>query len=354
VAVILLLGVLAGFLIGGRSGPPSSASGNLNTQPPASPTATYVRVDLGLTPRGWVPVTLGDAQISVPASWLSSAETCGSPYDGIDLVVSINPNDSCAPALTSEGVEIHHEPAKTSNASTTPVLPTVVVNGLNLYAAPYPPGFTTLPLPIRDLGQYETPAPPGFRAWRVPALQVEVEVSGALAMKVLHTLTYSPWAVAVAPGPAPSIPKSWTRISFGGLNVEVPSTWPVNHNTRWPVSCTYNQVLMSRAAVTLDTGAQEVVFHCGPIVNAPQVLPSPHNGLLIDPGNYGPLEDPTLSFGSCLKINGLTACIDESDPYGILGLEVHIPGKPTPVEVDIGLTGSGQMARTILYSVEKA
>jgi len=74
------------------------------------------------------------------------------------------------------------------------------------------------------------------------------------------------------------------------------------------------------------------------------------NGVVIDPGQYGPLQG-SPDFGRCLSIHGLSVCPTVRSHYGVLVLAVHIPGMAHPVAVEIGLAGNGVVARTILYSL---
>ena len=61
----------------------------------------------------------------------------------------------------------------------------------------------------------------------MPSLGVEAQASGPLASRVLGTFTRSPRAVALAGGRAPGVPRSWHRVTFGGVSVAVPAIWPV-------------------------------------------------------------------------------------------------------------------------------
>jgi hypothetical protein len=71
------------------------------------------------------------------------------------------------------------------------------------------------------------------------------------------------------------------------------------------------------------------------------------NGLLIEPGSYR----PEGTSGSCRDMNSLSVCVVTSDPYGELTLSVEVPGHVYPVVVEMGLAGTGIVARTVLYSM---
>jgi hypothetical protein len=98
------------------------------------------------------------------------------------------------------------------------------------------------------------------------------------------------------------------------------------------------------------TGASEIPTACA--LFEPSIIQPPAAGLFVDPGIYGPFEGGD-SYGRCLNVNGLTACPTTTDIYDVLVLDVRVPGSD-PVAVGIGLAGNGEIARTILYSMEKA
>jgi len=77
----------------------------------------------------------------------------------------------------------------------------------------------------------------------------------------------------------------------------------------------------------------------------------PMDGVEVDSGPHLQFH-VTLSFSKrCLDLHGLTACPAASPAYSILVLLVKVPGRAMPVEVSIGLGGTGEVARTILYSL---
>ena len=63
-------------------------------------------------------------------------------------------------------------------------------------------------------------------SYLAPSLGVEITVDGPLGQRVLHTLTWSPRSVVLAPGSSPAIPSSWRYVSFAGLRFSVPANWP--------------------------------------------------------------------------------------------------------------------------------
>ena len=192
----------------------------------------------------------------------------------------------------------------------------------------------------------------------VPSLGVEVQANGPLATKILGTLSRSARAVALAGGRAPRVPRSWRRITDGGLRVRVPAAWPVHHVTDWGSACQPPSELTvsssSQPSVTLDEGKEPPPVPCPLAIDADQPIPTPVNGLTIDPGPDGPLSGAT-SFGPCKSIHGLQVCParGELEQNGGLVLRVRTPSGAT-VAVVIGLAGKGKTARTILYSLRPA
>ena len=155
----------------------------------------------------------------------------------------------------------------------------------------------------------------------------------------------SPKTTVVTPACPAFVPASWQRVTFGGLTMYAPGNWTVESRTIWS---TCNPLLsnFSPNGIVLDGGTDTE-----PPTGCPVVLPLPRpSGVLIDPGPNGPLEAP---YGSCLHINGLTACPVEATDQSklVINLAVHIAGRARPVAVEIGLAGGGKVAHDIEYSM---
>jgi hypothetical protein len=292
-------------------------------------------VDLAATPAGWVPVPFGNAQISVPATWwvLYDSPPCptGSPTG--EVFVNPPPGLFACPLETAPGpsTTVSFGPPRSplSNVLGHPE----VINGILVY--PYPTGPQS--------------------SYLVPSLSVEITVDGPLAQRVLHTLTWSPRSVVLAPGSSPAIPSSWQQVTFAGLRFSVPANWPVNRTQVTPglgAICKTQGVAFVDMSVTLSTDARHFL-----IPFCPRVTPTPRqpeNGVQVDSGLR---TEPTvaLSFSAhCLVLHGLTACPATSPAYSILVLRVNVPGRDKPVFFSIGLAGNGMVARTILDSVRPA
>ena len=292
-------------------------------------------VDLSATPAGWVPVAFGNAQISVPAAWwvLYNSPPCPTGSPPGEVFVDPLPGVFHCPAETAPGpsTRVRFGPP-TSPHSTVLGLPEVI-NGLLVY--PYPAGPQS--------------------SYLVPSLSVEITVDGPLGQRVLHTLTWSPRSVVLAPGSSPPVPSSWHSVTFAGLRFSVPANWPITRTQVTPglgAICGEQGVAFSDTTVTLSTDARPLLRPPCPLIRpTPQ---QPENGVQVDSGLR---TEPTVTLSlsaHCLVLHGLTACPATSPAYSILVLRINVPGRDKPVFVSIGLAGNGMVARTILYSLRAA
>jgi len=335
----------------------AACSGPGTTRP--SPTTATISaslpspmVDTKATPAGWVPVDYGSAQFSVPATWWVSTDDCVNG-NAPGTIILVQPGSSARATGTVP-------PSCSPNQSAPVTAPVVEVGPMR---TALPSGSARTPPPrINDIEVQEVAAEPCKQSsapcptwYDVPALGVEIFNAEAPDEPdaVLDTLTYSPRAVALAPGPMSSPPTSWREVSFGGITAEVPSTWSIGHNTNWTFGCEIPDLTLFEAGVNLDAGSWVVSLSCPAIVPGGQPVRPPTDGLVIDPGKYGPLSS-TTTYGRCFPNHTLTVCPSISDPYGILVLAVRVPGTSAPVAVEIGLAGDGIVARTVLDSLRVA
>jgi hypothetical protein len=296
---------------------------------------TLPAVDLSATPAGWVQVAFGNAQISVPSTWwvLYNSPSCPTGSPPGEVFVNPPPGVFHCPAETAPGpsTTVSFEPPR-SPLSAVLGYPEVI-NGLLVY--PYPAGPQS--------------------SYLVPSLSVEITVDGPLGQRVLHTLTWSPRSVVLAPGSSPAIPSSWRYVSFAGLRFFVPRNWPITRTEVTPglgAICRTQGVAFVGTSVTLSTDARPFLVPFCPFISpTPQ---QPENGVQVDSGLR---TEPTVTLSlsaHCLVLHGLTACPATSPAYSILVLRVRVTGRSKPVFVSIGLAGNGMIARTILYSLRPA
>jgi len=326
-AFMTLAGILTSCGIG-QSVPPTTQTGVTTTTLPTQPTPV---VDLSATPRGWVPIAFGDAQLSVPESWfaLYGAPPCrfGSPPG--EVFVNPQPGVFHCPSEPGPGI-----------ATSVSLGPILIEKGLIRY------GHRKL---INGISVYPYPVGPAH-SYLAPSLGVEITIEGRLGQRVLHTLTWSPRAVVLAKGPAPTVPSSWQRLMFHGLLVAVPGRWPVARTNQWNL-CGRVTVEFVQPESVLDTDRYFLALPCP----APSPIPlNPSDGLRIDTGSKNPTGSFSLSGVRCFPVHGLTVCPSTTPAYSILLLRVAGPGFGKPVAVSIGLVANGITARTILYSLRQA
>ena len=160
-------------------------------------------VDLSATPAGWVPVAFGNAQISVPAAWwvLYNSYPCPTGSPPGEVFVNPPPGGFACPLEIAPGPSTTVSFGPPRSPHSTVLGHPEVINGILVY--PYPTGPQS--------------------SYLVPSLGVEITVDGPLGQRVLHTLTWSPRSVVLAPGSSPAIPSSWRYVSFAGLRFSVPA-----------------------------------------------------------------------------------------------------------------------------------
>jgi hypothetical protein len=322
---------------------PAPTSGSSNGATSAGPAFTQGPA-FGVSPTtsGWVPVDYGNVQVSVPAGAVIGSNGCSNSRAPVTVHLGRQPAGVFNCPFEPVGVTtvtLESLPAGTSTSG----LAAHTVNGIKEFS--------------RVLGN------PDEITELVPSLGVEVQASGPLASRVVGTLTRSPRAVALAGGRAPRVPRSWHRVTFGGLSVAVPVTWPVQHATDEATSCE-RQAPWELGGVTGAGGRPVVILYAGQSLIPPlcpvadpaevdQLVEAATDGLVIDPGPIGPLSGAT-SYGPCISVAGLRICsANEPGQYGELVLRVHTKGGKK-VAVVLGDAASGKTARTILYSLRPA
>lgn len=305
------------------------------TEARASPRTEVPVVDLGATPKGWVPVDFGDAQISVPTNWFvlyPNAYSCQfSPSTpGTVFLGSSSLSRSCltSAAPSPQATVVHLVPQRFPSEYLQQS-DVVVLNGLHLYGV--------------ELG--------GVSGYYSPLLGFELVASGPMAQKVLGTFTASPRAVALSTAPMRNVSFSQRLETFAGLQFSVPRSWPVVRTRRTPGLgnvCGTSGVAFWDTDVTLSTDTLPMIVPMCPVM-LPYPQP-PHDAVQVDAGlRTGP--EVTSSFHGCVAIRRLSVCPATTPAYSILVLKVTVPARSDPLYVSIGLAGNGMIARTILHSL---
>ena len=288
------------------------------------------RVTTTPAPVGMLPVAYGDAQIDVPSAWslvADGASACGASTG----VIVLGDGSWCPPSM--------NQPPRPGTTIVTlrripppSTLPSGhAVRGLS---APGELAFTA-----NGIRVYAPGVAPVFVA---PALRTEITVSGPVPTAVLHSLSYSPRAVVLAPHPARRTPRSWRRISSAGLHLSVPPSWPVQRTTYAP-GC-QSDVMLTNPGVILASQPPQPVSCPLPRADTepvPQVA-----GVEVDGFAAGPVSTCTGPHA----INGLPVCIPAAPASGVLILVAHPRGR-APVTVKLGLFGRGLVDATILSSL---
>jgi hypothetical protein len=287
-----------------------------------------IAVDTAATPRGWVPVDFGLAQISVPANWWYDSPTVGwcldKPIPGLVLAGEdhLSRNTCPRPAhAASFAYVVSAGPVEIADHLWKPIL----VNGIPVYLQAG--GFT----------------------YYVPMLDVSVHASGPSARRVLHTLTWSPLVVVLSRQTRP-VPVSWRWYTFAGLRLAAPPNLPKVTSDDITEGCP-GVVPGLAPEVLLSTATRAAVRRClGPL---PEVSFIHYNeGIVVASGPYQSVQLPKNL--QCLRLHGLRACAMSGTYGGVVGVIVAVPGRSRPTLVEIGLAGSGVVARTILDSLRAA
>ena len=229
-------------------------------------------VDLSVTPKGWVPVAYGDAQLSVPpgfpvaypgqTSFCSGASASGP--GGLLVDTPLGETAHCVVERHPTMVYWASVPHPSSVAFEHIRKKSVLLNGLRVFR---------IPTAVTYFGYY------------APSLGVQVITQGPLGQRILATLTRSPRTVALASGSAPAVPYDWRTVTFQGLAFAAPSSWPVSRTTvnlGIGQPCSAPGVALGDSQVDLSTDNRLGGYRCiyfGPI---PEV---PHNGIRVDAGS---------------------------------------------------------------------
>ena len=284
--------------------------------------------DPSLTPPGWTPLTYRDAQISVPSSWV------------------VQPAQGSICGVTTNGA-VHlgrrYNPARLSRSGCQLPPTTVFVS-----AIPYRPA-PVLTRRINGIPVGRLPSVRGAVSYAVPSLGVEVTAVGPKAGLVIETLTRSPRSVALAAGRAFPVPRGWRWHHFGGIVFAAPRAWRIQRTDRWG-NCFGRFVLAG--TLRLSTAR---VFGCRGGLASPTGLAEfrPVAGMTVGTGRLVNGDARDAAYSRCTQLRGMRECVQKQGTVtGVfLALMLFRHGRPGPTEVDIGLAGTGAIARTIFDSI---
>jgi hypothetical protein len=265
------------------------------------------------------PVAYGDAQIEVPLNWPvvdPGTSTCNPSAPSSGVVVLLGANGQSAWCPTGSGAASHM--AGTVRLGPMPTAPLAgtrqVRNGIVMY---------------RSVLQGPRPA----TVYVVPALQVELALSGADQGRVVDSLRPSVRQRALAQGPLPA-PTNWHKGTFAGLTFAAPPTWAVQR-TPYVYDCALqadSTGLLPPPHVELDNDTNDLALPC-PLVMPPR---TPVNGLVLAPGSpKAPNVVPARA--RQLRLDGLQAFVDPSAKLGTLVLFVRATGRKQLIRVVAGL-----------------
>lgn len=246
------LALLCAGLLGAACTSGGTASKGTTTSPPA--------VVTDATPAGWIPVDFGDAQLSVPADWHVAYDAgCVPPAPPGVLYVGSSGYDHCPAFAAAVSPVVLLEPLPVQSSSPATAAPSRMINGIDVR------------------GQMEHD---GYGIYAVPSLGVDVIVRGRQGLPVLATLTRSPATVALARGPAPMVPGSWTRIIGGDVSFAVPASWTTMNGSIDGENCGFDPSLYPPDNVLIEPGGAAPAA-CGIAPPLPPPIP-PADGVIVN------------------------------------------------------------------------
>jgi hypothetical protein len=314
-------------------GPVSGAVGS----PGAKSAASTATAEISRTgaPAGWAPVQDGSAQLSVPGSWLVESPqqfSCGfPPVDGM-IFAGVKPGipKDYGCGLTASLAWI--VPAGKLPKGITHRKPTGVIHGIPVY---------------------RLPSSKGTVAYLVPELGVRIGARGALATRVLATLTRSPLSVVLRRGRVAPVPASWTWRQFGGVWFAAPRSWSLKRENQW---ATCGTGLWPGSLLLVDATKPPLALPCAyqiPTAAADQAQP----GLVVVTGKYA-AQSVGETYGGCQSRPGIRICLSSVTGQGGLLSTVLIFSVSRPKHAAtfflLGLPGPGTSARAIFESIAAA
>ncbi len=279
-------------------------------------------------------MTFGDAQFSIPRDW--SVTQSDIPYCGdVDehgtvflgaRTLRLPDGDVCLGASSNEVLVSSLSPGVPH-----PSTGSIEVNGIAVDKVIHP-------LSNGSLNSVSV-------EYLAPSLGVEIKGRGPKARQVLATLTHSPLALVTSTAPLSATPKAWKKVNAGGISMAVPPSWTVTHAGFFCEGMMPSTVYLLHADETYAISCPAIGIAVGH-----QALSVPSAAILSG--------RQTASFEGgkatlLITINGLTLHVLPSSEIGhVLTTSIDVPGHPSPTVVELGLPGNGEVARTILDSIE--
>jgi hypothetical protein len=287
------------------------------------------------TPADWAPVPYQRAQLSVPGSWLVQSPRqfwCGPGSPGMIFVGggAVVPKGAAC-GLTASRAWIR--PAGRMAPGIRHRRPAGVIHGIPVY---------------------RLPGSPGSVQYLVPELGVRVGARGPLARRVLDTLTRSPLSVVLRRGPAGLVPASWIWHRSRGVRFATPRSWSLQREHQW---ATCGTGLVPRRLLLIDATRPPARLPCPapfPTAAAEQAQP----GLTVVTGKYA-ATSVGEKFAGCQVRRGVRICLSPVTGQGgaSSGVLIFSASRPHRYPVAfflLGLSGSGELARAVLGSVNWA
>ena len=284
-------------------------------------------------PAGWAPVPFGNAQLSVPGSWLvESPQLVSCPFSPPGMI------------FVGLGPQI----PKGSGCGLTASLAWIVPAGH------IGPGHRKPTAVIHGIPVYRLHSASGSVLYLVPELGVRIGARGPSARRVLATLTRSPLSVVLRRGPAGPVPANWTWRQFGGVRFAAPRSWSLQRADQW---ATCGTGLGPGTLLLIDASLPPAYLPCPfpvPTAAAEQAYP----GLTVVTGKYA-ARSVGQTYGRCRVRDGVQICLSSITGQGgrfsgVLIFSVSRPRRHAATFFLLGLSGSGTSARAIFTSIKLA
>lgn len=304
----------------------------------ATPATTTSVVSPLRAPKGWLEVPFGNVEVRADPSWLLETDgggpCLGDHPTGQVVLGGAKPVTGCV----------------TSSLGFT----TVHLNDISEVPPPYA---TMRPQELNGLEVIRGPWSADHAVWYVPEYLEAVSVTGPYAQVVADSLRADarPWVLGNGPIVAPL--KGWKTITWRGLSFKVPGSFKVDHESLWNVPlCQMVYGSLDNHEVLLDNDARAIYPACPyEIPTVESVFAFGGTGVRVDLHPSRPWSGRAKLSTRCVRSdNGLKACAYAEPQLGFIVFDVTGGGLAHPRLFWLGLSGSGQLDRSILYSLQAA